>query len=138
MRESGQVISVNNSSVIIKVVKSDHCKGCTACNMFDDGHAREIVLHNDFSAKIGDLVEIEISPKKVVGHSFLIFIFPLLFMISGYVVGAAFSIKLKMDAEPCGIFAAIVFLILSFFIIYIYDKISSQKDDSVRVVSIQR
>jgi len=138
MRELGQVIRIDGEWAILKVAKSTRCAGCTACEMFDDGKPREIVARNDISAESGDMVEIEINPKRVVGHSFLIFIFPIIFMILGYVFGASLSNQLKMDGETSGIIGALTFLGLSFLLIFIFEKRFTKKDhSSARLVAIK-
>lgn len=138
MRELGQVIRVRGELAVLRVAKSTHCAGCNACQMFDDGQPREIVARNDISAKSGDMVEIEINPRIVIGHSLLIFIFPIIFMILGYILGAGLSVQLRMGSEQSGIIGALSFFVLSFVLIFVYEKLFIKKDaSSARLVAIK-
>jgi len=122
MRETGIIISTNNQSAKILLSKGEKCAGCTACSAFGD-NSMALEAQNKINAKTGDIVDVEVNPKEVVGLSILIFVFPILAMILGYFVGMRIGSGMRMSGENSGIIAAFASLIISFLIIKIYDKI---------------
>ncbi|MBN1350535.1 SoxR reducing system RseC family protein [candidate division KSB1 bacterium] len=136
MRELGEVLRIDEEKAYVRIAKSEHCAGCNACDMFDNGRPRELIVRNSAAAQVGDLVEIDINPKSVVKASFLIFIFPIIAMILGYVLGKHLSSHLGISAEPSGIIGSVACLALSFLAIFIYDKSFATDTPSASIIAI--
>ena len=125
MQEAGIVKSIEGDIAVIKMQRGAKCDGCTACRMAEGG-VMEIDAFNDKDAKIGDHVNIEIKPSKIMGHSFLIFIFPLIALIIGYILGNHL-LPTKPESEGPGIIGGLIGLGLSFIIIKTYDTYWNKK-----------
>ncbi|MDZ7271456.1 MAG: SoxR reducing system RseC family protein [candidate division KSB1 bacterium] len=121
MREYGQVVAVDGDRAQVKVVRGDKCGECQVCRAFGEGGGI-MEARNRIGAAVGDLVEVEVSPKTVVGHSMLLFIVPLVFLMLGYVLGRALPWPATGGAEMRGILGAFLFLTLSFFLVRAYDR----------------
>ena len=120
MRETGVVISKHGGWVNVLLTKGEKCEGCSACTAYGP-NSMSIQARNEIDAKTGDIVDVEVSPKQVVGLSFLIFLFPVIAMICGYFLGLKIGSNLGLAGEGSGIVGAVSLLILSFLIIKIYD-----------------
>ena len=122
MRETGIVVSKDGRLVKVLMVKSEKCKECTACSAFGE-NSMQLEARNDFGAEVGEIVDVEISPKQVVGFSFLVFIFPVMAMIVGYFLGMRIGGELGMTGEGSGILGAFILLVISFLLIKAYDTL---------------
>ena len=81
------------------------------------------MVKNPLNAKVGDNVEVEILPVFVIGASFLIFIFPLLFLIAGYFFGYYLFPLFFQEGSPknAGIIVSFLFFFVSWFFIRFID-----------------
>lgn len=127
MRHLGKILSIDGNIAEIRIAKSNKCAGCTACDMWDTKGPLVIPAKNNVAAKVGELVEVEIAPKQVIGSSFLVFLFPILALMGGYWLGNRLAPQLQMGGEGAGILGALVFLVISFGVIYVYDRLFMKK-----------
>ncbi len=121
MRECGEIVAVEGERAQVKVVRGDKCGDCRVCQAFGEGGGI-MEARNRIGAAVGDLVEVEVNPKVVVGHSFLLFIVPLVFLIAGYLVGHALAWPAILGPEARGIVGAFFFLTASFLLLRVYDR----------------
>ena len=124
MRHFGKIVEINGDVAEIQIAKSKECAGCTACDMWDTKGPVYIPAKNTVQGKVGDLVEVEIAPAQVLGSSLLVFLFPILALMAGYWLGSRLAPQLQMGGESAGILGAVIFLVISFGVIYFYDRIS--------------
>jgi sigma-E factor negative regulatory protein RseC len=131
MRSTGVIISAHVDKVTVRMKKGTDCQGCRACDAFGSQQLLELEARNDIRAKIGERVDVEIQPAKILGSSFLVFVFPLLMMIAGYFIG----MQLGGSGEIPGILSSFGALVLSFFIVRQLDRMWQQRHAcSARVV----
>ena len=120
-------VDITNAWVTTKVTKA--CKGCAAlhvCTSFGDGKKIEVKAINTVSAKIGDRVVISLEGLTYLKISFLFYLFPVLSVILGAVIGESFSIFIDNTASSA-IFGFLFFL-LAILIIKIIEKRLSKKN----------
>ncbi|MDZ7372361.1 MAG: SoxR reducing system RseC family protein [candidate division KSB1 bacterium] len=117
MRERGIVISTQGSVAAVRFVKSKACEGCRACQAFGEGSAI-LDVQNEVDARPGDVVEVEIPPRRVLEASFLVFLVPVMSLIAGYFLAVS-SLHL-----PEGGAVAVAFACLgaSFLGLRLYDR----------------
>lgn len=130
MKEQGvvsRVISKNLVEVAFK--RTEACEKCQMCHNLEEGMVG-IESVNEMGAKMGDIVEIEIPSGEVVKGSLVVFLVPILLLIFGYLLGALLN-------EFTGVVSAILFLLLSFFVIRWYDRNVQQKE-ALRAKIIRR
>jgi sigma-E factor negative regulatory protein RseC len=120
MRETGIVVSAAGELVKVQMSRGERCEGCHACHAVGSS-LMEVEAHNELGAKVGDVVEIYVEPAKLLGHSFILFIFPILMMIAGYFIVDYISGGSSTSSEGYGILGAFSFLLLSLLMIKLYD-----------------
>ena len=136
MTENGIINKIKNNTAWVTVVKGEHCQGCTACSAFGEGSA-ELMARNDTSAKVGDRVQVEINPQKVVKHSAIVFLLPVFGLVLGYFLGVNYLATLGLSTEGAGIVGSLAFMVLTFGGIVIYDrKIGKSGEVHARVIRV--
>jgi len=133
MRETGVIIRTNQRKATIRMFRGAKCEGCNLCSSFGEG-SLEVEADNPIEARQGEWVDVEISPSHVVGHGLLLFIFPIVAIIFGYFVGAGLHSDFAGTAENRGILMSLVFLVLSFGFIKIYDNIFRNSDHQTATI----
>ena len=116
MIDLGKVLELKGAEAVVEFPVSSACAKCGACIQAGRG-IMVMTCENSLGARIGDRVEVETSPQYVVAFSFLLFILPLLFLMSGYFIGFYFSKK-----EGIGILSSILFFVLAWFLLKAYDS----------------
>ncbi|MEA2095239.1 MAG: SoxR reducing system RseC family protein [Candidatus Cloacimonadota bacterium] len=110
--------------VHVEVERTGSCDGCAVsgiCNAND-----KTILHKiktDLKLEIGDRVHVNIAPSLRVFSSFVVFIIPILTMLSFYLI----SKYLFTFSEDISIVISMFGLLLSGLFIYIIDKIFANK-----------
>ncbi|OGC09276.1 hypothetical protein A2V82_15445 [candidate division KSB1 bacterium RBG_16_48_16] len=133
MRETGIVVSAAGELVKVQMSGGERCKGCNACHAVGS-NLMEVEAHNGLGAKVGDVVEIYVEPARLVGHSFILFIFPILMMIAGYFIMGYMTGGSSTSGEGYGILGAFAFLFLSLLMIKLYDLfLGRDRQAAVRV-----
>jgi len=136
MTENGVINKIKDNKAWITVVKGEQCQGCTACSAFGEGSA-ELVARNETSAKVGDRVEVEIDPQKVVKHSAIVFLLPVFGLVFGYFLGINYLTKLALPTEAAGILGSLGMMVLTFVAIVFYDrKIGKSNEIHAQVVRV--
>lgn len=132
MKDIGIIIKTHGDLATVQMVRSKACDSCKACDAFGQKTMR-IIAFNEIHAQEGDRVEFEIQPQNVYRHTFLIFIFPLLMMIAGYLIGI--SLTPEPSGEGAGILGAAAFFGLSFLVIKKIDRHWGEKHKtSARII----
>ena len=89
MEEIGVVKEIRGPQVQIEVDPSNMCGTCAnkeVCQLGESTVKRYLWARNFVGAKIGDLVQVEVEPGKAVFSAFMIFIFPLITLLGGYLL----------------------------------------------------
>lgn len=133
MREIGIVAAVDGSHAVVNITAGEQCNGCTVCRSMGENRM-QVIAHNRAAARAGDMVAIEVAPSKIIKNSFIVFIFPLLMLIIGYVLC---SEVLSSSSQGAGIIGSLTAVILSFVIIRLTDvRRRRQGVEDVEVVEI--
>ena len=87
-------------------------------------------------AEIGDTVTFEISAGKVIKAASIAYVFPAVAMIVGYFLGE----KLLELSENQSIITSFIALVLSFGVLYFYDKLVVKKrtNSEIEIISIEK
>jgi len=86
------------------------------------GNAVYIDALNELKAKAGDNVKVEIPPRNVLLASFLLFILPLIALMSGFFIG--------------GVVWSFLFLFITYLLIFIYDRMFHFVSVKSRIVEV--
>jgi len=118
--------------VLVSTVRSGACAACTArgmCHSVGGGGEAEVVANNAANARVGDRVVISFRTGSLLKAMFLLYMFPIMCLLAGAVIGNNYAYALQMDSS---IFSAIVgFLFFGGSIVFIRTKGNkmAQKDE---------
>lgn len=104
--EQGIVIKADNRAAWVKTVKTGDCAGCTArgsCHSLGNSGEREVKAINEAGAKAGDRILLLFETSSLLKATFLLYVFPILLLIVGAVLGQAMAPHL--DFNPSGLSA---------------------------------
>lgn len=123
MEEEGRVINLKEDLATVEIEKKSACGTCRACTL-GSGNTMITEAENPLGAKLGQRVRVEISSKEILKGAFLIYILPLLALISGIVLGLTITDRLgfKESSQTVGLVLGLVFLVLSFILIWRHGK----------------
>ena len=138
MEHYGRVIQVNGPTVEVEIAKSKECANCKACDMFDNREKVILTALNDINAREGDMVNVEVAPRQVLTSAVLVFLMPVIFLILGYWLGST-QRWFTANPEISGIIGGLTALLLSFGLIFVFDRLSFKKSSTrARLVSMSQ
>ncbi|MGD8210932.1 MAG: SoxR reducing system RseC family protein [Desulfobacterales bacterium] len=108
--EQGIVIKTDSKATWVKTVKSGSCAGCSArrsCHSTGGGNEMEVKVINEAGAKEGDRIVLSFETSSLLKATFLLYVFPILFLIVGAVFGQAMASI--FDFNPSGLSAIMGF-----------------------------
>ncbi|HON80386.1 MAG TPA: SoxR reducing system RseC family protein [Spirochaetota bacterium] len=118
--ETGIVVEKTGATVRVEAEAHHACASCAArhnCIPGGEMKKRSLVMNNSIGAEPGDYVEFMVQEKSVVTSSLILYLFPVLALISGSALGLSMDHILHVDKDlSAGIFGLGAFL-LSFVII---------------------
>lgn len=130
-KEEGIVLRTGLGTAWVKTTKSDACDSCNAkdaCNMLSGGKDSEIEAINKIGAKADDRVVIGFESSSLLKASFLLYILPVVFMITGALMGQKFSLKYGLSETLFSAGAAFLSFAVAFLIVRLLGNKMAQKD----------
>ena len=112
-----------------------HCGQKGYCQMFDGGDKMVVKAKNVLGAKMGDEVEIYLSSKKRLKGLFIIYILPVLGLLSGAFLGHGIAPLLGLSEEVGTLFFTLSGLLLAFFIIPLFSNRMEASGQMIPLVS---
>jgi len=124
VREAGKVIELKGNNAVVELTRSEACKTCGICHMGAEPKKMLTEALNLAHAEIGDSILIELEPKRTLIASFTVYILPLVFLVSGYLLGSFLSSNLLQQqfAEAGGIIIGFIGFITSYLLIRKIDE----------------
>ena len=125
--KEGIVTKQNNTNAWVITKSSSFCKGCAAihsCSNIGNGK-NEVKAINTVNAKIGDRVVISLETSSYLKISLLFYLFPILSMILGAIIGEMYCTFINKAASSA--ILGFLFLFISFFIIKIIENRLAKK-----------
>jgi len=118
--ENGVVRTVEKRNVLVEIEPGAGCGSCEAkgaCMMGTSGKSRTIWIENSLHADVGDRVSFKIEEKGVVLASIILYIFPVIMLVAGLVIGGRYSHLFGIDSDlasgvsgACGLAAAFIII----------------------------
>jgi len=115
----------------VKTLRTDACESCTAkgaCNMMGGGKEMEVEAVNKIGAKADDRVVIAFESASLLKVSFLIYLFPVICMIAGALIGQKLSLKYDLNESLFSAGAAFIFFVAAFLFVRIKGNRMAKKD----------
>ncbi len=121
--EQGIVIRANGpapATARVKTVQPSACKSCASrdnCSSGAGGNEREVDAVNVANAKAGDTIQISMDTTALLKATFLLYVFPIICMLGGGIVGNAMAVGLGFNTSlssaivAMGAFAAAMFFV---------------------------
>jgi len=118
MSPAGIVVDVDKNIATVELVEFDECEGCEFSRFCSVGKGgKKIICKNNKGANVGDLVEVDTSRRNLLLAGLINFIFPLLLLVIGVLLGAKI-----WKSELLGFLLAISFIILYFLLFRFIDR----------------
>jgi len=141
--EKGVVGKLGIDTAWVKTVKSSSCKSCASrdsCAEGGGGKQMEVEAINTIGAQIGDEVLINVATSSFVKATFLLYVFPILCMIAGAVIGQNYGSSLiGLEGSDASVLFGFAFFFVSVVIVKIYgNKLGKNNEYRPRIVKIVR
>ena len=125
MNQVGTVIEIlkdNRAKVTMR--KHSACGDCGACQHGKENMKMNIIAANEISAKVGDLVEVDMETQNVLGAAFIVYVIPLIMMVLGIVIGNSIlrNIGISDKIEIYSAIAGFILMAVSFAVIKTYEQ----------------
>ncbi|SDL54022.1 positive regulator of sigma(E), RseC/MucC [Geoalkalibacter ferrihydriticus] len=128
LEETGTVIEIKDGqTAVVLCSKSSMCESCAAmdsCRIGDDSGERLVEARNLLNAVIGDHVRIATSTRSFLQSSFVLYMLPLVFLVTGAIVGQLLAERIDAGIDPNLLSAlfGVACLILSFLGIRLWSR----------------
>ncbi len=121
--ERGVVVSADGSRVSIETECTSGCSSCSSsdsCGMLQNSKKRVITMENIIGVSEGDQVEWGMYESGLLASSVLVYLFPVLMLMSGVFAG---PLLLSFEEEAASLAGGAAGLLLSFLIIAIVSRV---------------
>jgi sigma-E factor negative regulatory protein RseC len=116
--EQGIVIKISSMGAIVKTLRSEACESCSAQHSCStQGNEMEVEAVNRVGAKAGDRVVLEIKTSPFLKATFLLYVFPILCMMLGAVLGEKVAPKIGMGGNALSVLLAFAFFFFSIWVV---------------------
>ncbi len=142
LKRYGSVVSLSGGIAYVFMRHENECSGDHNQCPFKDSHVNTIMMkefiitaNNKINSKIGQFVEISVSEKNLSRFAFLLFIFPLLMISLGAMLGYFISDDFTSYNNLFSVIGGIFGLLLSIYIIRLIEKRSKNSFNITKVIA---
>ena len=140
--EEGIVIKIGSDKAWVKTSRTSACKACASrksCHLSEDGQEMEVEVFNDMGAKVGDRILLGVATSALLKISFLLYIFPILLMLIGAVVGQEISASLALDGSGLSALLGFASFLVAFVLVRLHGRrLSRNQAYYPRIIKILR
>lgn len=104
--EQGIVLRTESKAAWVKTTRSSACQGCTArnsCHTLSDSKDMEVKALNLAGAREGDRIVLSFETKSLLKATFLIYVFPIIFLVVGAVIGQMLAPLVAIDPSTLSV-----------------------------------
>ena len=139
--EEGFVIKLESATTArVKTHKKSACKGCASrnsCNAM--GNEMEVEALNPAGAQVGDRILLRVETASFLKATFLLYLFPIICMFVGAVIGQRYAPLLKFDASGLSALLGFLFFFVSIlFVKFQGNRMAAQNAYRPKIVKILR
>lgn len=123
--EQGRVTAVKGNNAIVRTRRSSACEGCREkdrCTMVEGGKEMEFEASNTPNAQVGDTVDVEMKTGMLLLLSFFLYVFPILLMLVGALIGSHFATRSNGDQSLFAAVFGFAFFIAAFGVVKLKDR----------------
>jgi sigma-E factor negative regulatory protein RseC len=129
--EEGIVIETDGVTAQVKAGRHVECKDCGAC---PGSEAAVVTVRNQINALVGQRVAFEVKDTGALKGAFLIFIFPLLALFLGVLLGGLAAGFLAVNLLLGRVLGAVILFAVSLVSIMLYDRRVSKGKDALPAI----
>jgi sigma-E factor negative regulatory protein RseC len=132
--EEGTITKVSENTAWVKVRRSSMCNTCNhqrTCLVLGGGETMEAEALNTAGAQVGDRVLLKIPSTLLVKVSFIFYMIPVIFLISGVILGMKMARYYSLEPELGAMIMGILGCVLAFLIIRLFAKKAQKNKDYV-------
>jgi len=118
--EQGVVLRTDSEAAWVKTTRSSACEGCTArgsCHSMGAGQEMEVKALNPAGAREGDRIVLSFETGSLLKATFLIYVFPIIFLIAGAALGQMLAPRMAFDSSALSVLLGFAFFFTALFII---------------------
>ncbi|MFC2141276.1 SoxR reducing system RseC family protein [Acidobacteriota bacterium] len=138
--EEGTITKVVEDKAWVRVRRSAMCDVCnckSACSIIGSSESMEAEALNTANGKEGDRVRIKIPSRALWKISFILYMIPVIFLISGIFIGMKLAKNYSLEPELGALLLGVVGCILSFFPIKLFAKqVRKNKEYTPEIIKI--
>ncbi len=129
--EEGVVTQIGQvDTAWVKTVRSSSCEGCASHDSCESaGKDMKVKAINLVGAKVGDRIVLNFQTGALLRATFLLYVFPIICMIIGAVVGQKIAPVLGYSSSVMSVFAGFLFFAMAVLVIKIKSDTMSQKQE---------
>lgn len=123
--EEGTITKVSENTAWVKVRRSSMCDACNChrtCSILGGGETMEAEALNTADAQVGDRVLLKIPSTLLFKVSFIFYMIPVIFLISGVILGMKMARNYSLEPELGAMIMGILGCIPAFLIIRLFAK----------------
>jgi len=110
--EQGIVMRTNSGAAWVKTIKTGDCAGCSArgsCHSLGNTNEMEVKAINEVGAREGDRIVLSFETSSLLKATFLLYVFPILVLIIGAMIGQEMAPHLDFNASGLSAFTGFSF-----------------------------
>lgn len=118
--ENGIVTQVDPSTVWVKTIRASACKACSSkdnCHTANSQKTLIVMVKNTLCVEKGDHVVIGLQTQPMLILTFLLYVFPIILLIIGAVIGNGIAPSMQMDPSLLSMLTGFSFFGLAFYFI---------------------
>ena len=118
--EQGVVLRIDSEAAWVKTTRSSACEGCTArgsCHSLGAGQEMEVKALNPAGARDGDRIVLSFETSSLLKATFLIYVFPIIFLIAGAALGQMLAPLMAFNPSALSVLLGFAFFFSALFII---------------------
>lgn len=129
--EEGVVTQIGQvDTAWVKTVRSSSCEGCASHDSCESaGKDMKVKAINLVGAKVGDRIVLNFQTGALLRATFLLYVFPIICMIIGAVVGQKIAPLLGYSSSIMSVFAGFLFFTIAVLVIKIKSDTMSRKQE---------
>ncbi len=120
MEQCGVIVGLDAGNAIVSIKRDTACGKCKVCPSNGENEVL-ITIPNNVNVQPGDRVAIAMEPSKILKAAAIAYCIPLIGLVAGVVAGVGVASQLKFDSELSGVAGGILFTMLTFFGIKLFE-----------------
>ena len=117
--EQGVVLRTNSEAAWVKTTRSSACQGCTArksCHTLSNSQDVEVKALNIAGARAGDRIVLSFETKSLLKATFLIYVFPIIFLMLGAIIGQMLAPLMALAPSALSVLLGFAFFFIALFV----------------------